>query len=91
MSNVADTLADRQSTYGDPAVNFERAAQLLSVFFGPSGLGLFARPITNIEVGHMMILVKLARAMQSPTHLDTLHDIGGYAMCLEQIINGGKK
>lgn len=41
-------------------------------------------PISALDVTHMMIILKLARAVYTPTR-DTYVDIAGYAKCASQI------
>jgi hypothetical protein len=41
--------------------------------------------ITPYDVATMMLMVKLARLMQSPGHQDSHIDIAGYAACMEEI------
>lgn len=77
---------ERQPTYGHPALNFVRAAIMLN--------GLWAnklcRELTAEDIALGMAVVKLARLEQTPTHEDTITDVGGYMSCLEQV-NGVRK
>lgn len=65
---------DRQNDYGPPQVNFERIAKFWSVYLG----GVLAEDLTARQVSDMMILLKTARSIHSPTE-DTYADIAGYA------------
>lgn len=71
----------RQPTYGHPALNFARQAIMWS--------GLLAnkliKPITPQEVALMMAACKLVRLVETPTHEDSIIDVGGYMSCLEQV------
>lgn len=69
-------FGDREATYGHPSINLERIAAFWAVVFG--------HPITIEQVCHAMIAVKLARAIHSPNHRDTMVDICGYAALLER-------
>lgn len=69
-------FGDREGTYGHPAVNLERIARIWSVVFG--------HDVTIEQVCHAMIAVKLARAVHSPGHRDTMVDIAGYAALLDR-------
>lgn len=68
----------RQNDYGHPRANFERTARLWNGY-------LFAlrggdAPLLKPEdVAHMMVLLKMARLMQTPAHRDSWVDIAGYA------------
>ena len=64
---------DRQKNYGTPEDNFKRIADLWSVYLG--------RSITPSDVAAMMILMKVARIMHDPSHMDSWVDIAGYAAC----------
>jgi hypothetical protein len=44
--------------------------------------------ITTYDVAMMMLLVKIARLMNSPGHQDSHIDVSGYASILEEIANG---
>lgn len=85
--SVAGTLKRRQPIYGPPAVNFERIAEVMWAFFGPhSARPLLARKPSPADVGYMQMCIKLGRAMHSPDHLDTIHDLAGYAECIKSIV-----
>ena len=83
---------DRQEDYGDPHTNHKRIADLWNSYLrGAQPFGYFASAedgrlvgeispgITATDAAVMMILVKVARLMQSPNHRDTWVDIAGYA------------
>ena len=42
------------------------------------------RPLNAQDVGAMMILLKVARLANNPTHRDSLVDICGYAATIER-------
>lgn len=68
---------ERQRDYGDFAKTAKRTAEMWNAYLSerlPRGQSLRAT-----DVGHMMILLKEARAAHSPTHRDTLVDIAGFA------------
>jgi hypothetical protein len=72
----------RQESYGDPERNYERIARFWSVYL--------EKEITAVDVCQMMILLKQARLISTPTHRDSIVDIAGYAALIE-IINGSEK
>lgn len=87
FGRVENTLKARQSIYGSPKLNFDRIATLAYELLGPtSEVKLFTRRPTAVEVGYIQLCIKLGRAMQSPRHKDTVHDIAGYAECIKQIL-----
>ena len=67
---------DREKTYGTPDLNLKRIAKIWEVIFGHS--------VTIEQVCHAMIGVKLARAVNSPDHRDTLVDLCGYAALIDR-------
>ncbi len=70
---VENIVEQRGQDYGDARKNFEDIATL-------------TEPVQECKhpaarVALMMILVKVARLIVNPTHLDSWHDIAGYANC----------
>ena len=61
----------RNEAYGDPRPNHERIARFWSDYLGVE--------ISWKQAVHMMILLKVARLMQTPDHEDSIQDIIGYA------------
>lgn len=64
-------VKNREGTYGTPHASFTLIAELWSVLFG--------REVLVHEVPLALDLMKTARLMQSPTHLDSWVDKAGYA------------
>lgn len=72
-------LGDRENQYGSPQDCFDRIAALWDVYLEGAAGG---RPqITPADVAAMMVLVKVARLVSSPSHWDSWVDIAGYAAC----------
>jgi hypothetical protein len=74
---------DRGAHYGHPADDFARVAG--------AALALGVRPTddTNLAGLHhalYMILVKVARLVETPSHHDSIVDIAGYARTYEMIL-----
>jgi len=69
---------DRNLTYGDAEDNFTSIAKYWSVYLGV--------PVTALDVGSLMILFKLARTQNIPTHQDSWVDLIGYATCAAGIV-----
>lgn len=77
---------DREQTYGDPGKNLQRIAQLWEMYlYGRGLLDESSEGITKDDVAQMMILLKVARLMNQPGHIDSLTDICGYAALIERI------
>lgn len=66
-------VADRGLNYGSPEDNFDRIAKLWAAYLG--------HPVSAHDVASLMVLMKVARLQNSPTHLDSWTDIAGYAAC----------
>ena len=70
---IQKVTQDRGSVYGPPSIDFDRAQRLKAV----------AAECTDPLARHAleMICVKIARLIQTPTHVDSWLDIAGYARC----------
>ena len=76
------TTGDRRRDYDKATPNHERIAALFNAYLECRKDPL-AR-ISALDVAHMMIVLKLARACYTPTR-DTYVDIAGYSKCAAQI------
>lgn len=66
----------RQQDYGTPEENFQRMADYANIHFAKNLAN--NTPITPRQTAEYMILLKMARTINSPTR-DSYVDIGGYA------------
>jgi len=73
----------RSKDYGDAHENHQRIADLWSVVFGFK--------VLVWQVYLCLILVKVARLINSPKHLDSMIDIPGYAALLGETIEKDDK
>ena len=73
----------REQDYGDKTENHARIAKLWNMWLNETKEDGDA--ITPYDVATMMLMVKLARLMQSPGHQDSHIDIAGYVACMEEI------
>lgn len=78
---------DRERAYGNPRFNLDTIAQFWNVYlhrlfhsWGIDGANLKAE-----DVAQMMILLKTARLIHNPTHVDSLVDQAGYAALQNRI------
>ena len=71
---------DREKTYGHPAKNLRAIATMWDVYINNKQ----TPEITAKDVAAMMMLVKVARFANDPTHRDNLVDICGYAALIER-------
>lgn len=78
MTDPKKLTDERGAVYGHPAVDFDRAARLKAV----------VAEVSDPRLRHAleMICVKMARLIQSPTHLDSWDDIAGYARCGRMVV-----
>lgn len=68
---------DREQTYGSPDKNLQIIAGLWTTYL--------ERAVTVDDVCNMMILLKVARLKNQPTHHDSQVDICGYAALMERV------
>ena len=73
---------DRQKDYGRPEINHTRIANLWSAFLETD--------ITPAQVAMCMSLVKVARLIESPKHLDSYVDMAACAAIAGEIETGNK-
>jgi len=71
---------DREKTYGHPAKNLKAIATMWDVYINNKQ----TPEITAKDVAAMMMLVKVARFANDPSHRDNLVDICGYAALIER-------
>lgn len=67
-------VEERGSSYGDAIQNHQDIADLWSILLRQKLL----KPISALEVALLMDLMKTARLMKSPDHLDSLEDKVNY-------------
>ena len=72
---------DREKTYGHPSKNLTCIADMWSAYFRSKDTD---EPITAKDVAALMMLVKVARFANDPSHRDNLVDICGYAALVER-------
>ena len=80
---LADTLRDRGQIYGHPLDNFRNIAE---------GSKIIAQcPDVEVRVALDMIWVKVCRLLKTPDHIDSIHDIAGYAGTIEMLLSERKR
>lgn len=72
----------REGQYGSPEDNFLKIAGLWGVYL--------ERLLSPVDVAHMMILLKIARASSGKYLEDNYIDICGYAACASEILSKSK-
>ena len=73
---------DREKTYGHPAKNLKTIAAMWSAYMNNMDDANFS--VTAKDVAAMMMLVKVARFANDPSHRDNLVDVCGYAALIER-------
>jgi Domain of unknown function (DUF6378) len=73
---------DREKTYGHPAKNLKTIASMWTAYMNNMDDGNFN--VTAKDVAAMMMLVKVARFANDPSHRDNLVDVCGYAALIER-------
>jgi hypothetical protein len=73
---------DREKTYGHPAKNLNTIAVMWKAYL--EGLNKSIEELNSKDVAAMMMLVKVARFANDPSHRDNLVDICGYAALIER-------
>ena len=79
----------RQLNYGSPEDTFGRIAALWETYLYHRKEQELWR-ISVYDVTMMMILMKLARLMNTPDHWDSIKDIIGYATCMASFVDDSK-
>lgn len=75
---IGAILAKRGESYGPIPQSFARIAKLWSIVLGIE--------VSPQQVALCMVALKLARLVNDPDHLDSAHDIEGYARCLRILL-----
>lgn len=70
-------LQERGKSYGPIGPNMERIAALWSAYLDT--------PITGHDVAWMMVLLKISRSRQDPSHADNYLDAQGYTTIAEML------
>jgi hypothetical protein len=71
------TSSDRQEVYGDPHINHKRIADLWSAYLETE--------ISPSQVALCLCLVKIARLIETPEHLDSYIDLAAYSAIAGEI------
>jgi hypothetical protein len=80
LDTAKATLAARGQHYGGIEDNFARIARLWSTHL-MNRYGVAAPHLEPDDVALMMILLKVARLENDPSHADSWVDIAGYSAC----------
>ena len=86
LEKALEIVKEKRSVYGDPTPNHKRIAALWSAFLETRESGEEKVGVLPGEVALMMILLKIARLMETPDHEDSIIDIAGYIDCYNEIM-----
>lgn len=91
MSNVNQTLKERGKVYGDyKGGSFFRSVVMRAIIARHSEVNHGGMP--DIYMVYLYDIVnKLSRLASTPDHIDTWHDIAGYAMLVEEALKKDKE
>lgn len=78
LREAIDIIGERGLAYGEPAINHLRIAQLWSVYF--------ERAIEPHDVAMAMVLVKIARLVESHHHGDSIVDAAAYLAVYGELV-----
>ena len=76
-------LNSRGQHYGKVLENHQRIASIWSIILGIK--------VTEEQVALLMVGLKMARLIETPTHQDSMLDIAGYAAVMSECIEEKKK
>ena len=79
LEEIQVILNERGSLYGSSRTNHERISELWSAYLGDY--------ISPMQASMCMLLVKVSRISESPSHFDSVKDILGYAAIYNELIN----
>ena len=79
LNETAEIIKNRGLVYGSPSVNHLRIAKLWSVYL--------ERAVEPEQVAMCMALVKIARLIESPKHVDSYADAAAYLAIAAEISN----
>jgi hypothetical protein len=79
LAQAQNIIQQRGESYGNVRANMTETAKRMSLTMGCT--------VTPATVCLLMLDLKLARLRETPTHLDSIFDIMGYASLLAEIVS----
>jgi hypothetical protein len=91
MSGIKDTFADRASVYGNFRLGSQVEAEIMKTIRDryETEHGYKINPVYDTWINH--IAIKLSRISMTPDHVDSWHDIAGYATLVEKELRKNAK
>ncbi len=93
LRSALEIVEKRGLTYGQAENNFARIAALWTAYLDQRTMHAPAGHVNYIgetDVAAMMALMKIARLMEKPDHLDSWLDLAGYAACGAEVSGAGE-
>ena len=91
MSNVNETLKERGAVYGDYKGGSEFRAEVMKLIMDRC-VEVNNCSMLSIHIVYIYDIVnKLSRLASTPDHIDTWHDIAGYATLVEEALKRDKE
>lgn len=78
LQDVAEVVTNKRGTHGDAVENMEHIAELWTTYLQGAGLLDDDQEITGSQAAHLMILLKLSRAVIGDYVIDHDRDVAGY-------------
>jgi|TARA_R100000656_G_scaffold124929_1_gene104436 hypothetical protein len=89
--SVEDTLAEREITYGDFGMGTKAEAEFIDLVVKTHSAQRGSNTLDSVHiVWFSKIIMKLVRLSITPTHIDSWHDIAGYATLVEKELKNAK-
>ena len=83
-AKAADLVGgDRAASHGDKFKNFDNIARLWDAYLITRAA--VGKPLNAADIGHMMVLMKIARTQTGSLNVDDYVDAAGYAGCAAQV------
>ena len=79
IEEALQAVEERGENYGHPRDNLRRISEMWSTYLGTE--------VAMSDVAMMMILLKVARTVETPCHRDSLVDIIGYVHAIEMALS----
>ena len=88
---LEDTLRQRGQIYGDYRGDVETKVKIMEIILNRY-YEVNDKPMPARDMEHLHpIVMKLVRIAASPRHLDSWHDLAGYAVLVEDILDEDNK
>ena len=91
MDAVSNTLEERGETYGDYTGGIKFRTELKKLIYARYE-SVHNKPMTREQEEYFSdVIMKISRLAVSPEHKDSWHDLAGYALLMEGVLNNEKR